>query len=103
MDRSPTIAIAGAGLGGLTAALLIARAGFRVTLYERETVAPASGAGIQITPNAGHVLASLGLDAAIDAVAATPRAIIVRSGRSNRRIVTIIAFASVPSTAALSK
>lgn len=89
MERTPTIAIAGAGLGGLTAAILLARAGFRVLLFEREPALSTAGAGIQLTPNAGHVLAGLGLDGAIADVAAEPAFIDVGSGRSGRRIVAM--------------
>lgn len=89
MIRVPTIAIAGAGLGGLVAALLLARSGFRVLLFERERVPSTFGAGIQITPNAGRILASLGVDGKIAERSSQPRAIQVRSGRSGRRIVTM--------------
>lgn len=59
------IVIAGAGLGGLTAALALLRKGFEVTICERtETFAPI-GAGIQIGPNASRVLLALGLEEAL--------------------------------------
>lgn len=89
MERTPTIAIAGAGIAGLTASILLARTGFHVLLFEREPVLATAGAGIQITPNAGRILASLGLDEAIAASASEPAAIVVRSGRTARRIVTM--------------
>ncbi|MCC6735360.1 MAG: FAD-dependent monooxygenase [Bauldia sp.] len=89
MERTPTVAIAGAGIGGLTAALLLARAGFHIDLFERHPALTEAGAGIQITPNAGRVLDGLGLDRAIAAKASAPRALLVRSGRSGRRIVTM--------------
>jgi salicylate hydroxylase len=89
LERTPTVAIAGAGIGGLTAALLLARAGFHVELFERHPVLTEAGAGIQVTPNAARILESLGLDRAIAAMASTPRALVVRSGRSGRRIVAM--------------
>ncbi|MCW5718709.1 MAG: FAD-dependent monooxygenase [Bauldia sp.] len=89
MERTPAVAIAGAGIGGLTAALLLARAGFQVDLFERQPALTEAGAGIQLTPNAARVLDSLGLGKAIAARASTPRALIVRSGRSGRRIATM--------------
>jgi len=53
--------IAGAGIGGLTAALAIAQAGFRVAIYDQAERLEEAGAGIQLSPNASRVLLSLGL------------------------------------------
>ncbi len=56
------ILVVGAGIGGITAAITLARAGHRVTLAERaERFAPV-GAGIVMAPNAAKALASLGVD-----------------------------------------
>lgn len=89
MKHGRTIAVAGAGIGGMTAALALARAGFQVALMERAETQPATGAGIQLSPNAGRVLAALGLEDAIAPLAAEPEAIEVRLGRSGRRLVTL--------------
>lgn len=59
--RDRRIAIAGAGIGGLTAALALAKAGFGVTLLERNAELAEVGAGIQLSPNAYRVLEALGL------------------------------------------
>jgi salicylate hydroxylase len=56
-----SIAIIGGGLGGLTAALSLLRAGFDVHVYERATTLREVGAGIQVSPNASRVLHRLGL------------------------------------------
>ena len=53
--------IAGAGIGGLTAAIALARAGLRVTLLERAKAIEEAGAGLQLAPNATGVLGELGL------------------------------------------
>ena len=53
--------IAGAGVGGLTAAIALSRAGLRVTMLERAKALGEAGAGIQLAPNATGVLAELGL------------------------------------------
>lgn len=79
MGERRTIVIAGAGIGGLTTALALAKAGFRVVVAERNSELSEVGAGIQVSPNAGRVLASLGLDEAIAAVAVEPAAIDVRA------------------------
>lgn len=58
---SAPIIIAGAGIGGLTAALALAAAGFRVNIFEREPKLDEIGAGIQLSPNASRALLNLGL------------------------------------------
>lgn len=55
------IIIAGAGIGGLTAALAFARFGMRSIVLERAPVIAEIGAGIQLGPNAFHVFNSLGI------------------------------------------
>jgi salicylate hydroxylase len=59
------IAIIGAGLGGLTAAIALRRAGHEVRIYEQAPSLGDVGAGITITPNAWKGLASLGLNEAL--------------------------------------
>jgi salicylate hydroxylase len=81
MRMSAPIVIAGAGIGGLTAALCLARAGKRALVLERAAKIEEAGAGLQIAPNAGRVLAALGLESGLAAVAIEPRAINIRRGR----------------------
>lgn len=64
------VAVVGAGIGGLAAALAFARAGCDVTVHERASAFAEVGAGIQISPNGFAVLHALGLG---DAVAARGR------------------------------
>ena len=61
MASSRTVVIAGAGIGGLTAALTVARQGYRVVLLEQTERLEETGAGIQLSPNASRVLIALGL------------------------------------------
>jgi 2-polyprenyl-6-methoxyphenol hydroxylase-like FAD-dependent oxidoreductase len=58
---SKKLIIAGGGIGGLTAALAIHRAGFDVAVYERAPAFTEVGAGMSLWPNATRVLHSLGL------------------------------------------
>ena len=51
-----TIAIVGGGIGGLTAAAALLRAGFDVQVYEQARALGEVGAGINIGPNASRVL-----------------------------------------------
>ncbi|MFH0245718.1 FAD-dependent monooxygenase [Streptomyces sp. HK10] len=60
--RALDILVAGGGIGGLTAARALRRAGHHVTVAERSPGPPATGAGIVLAPNALHVLAALGVD-----------------------------------------
>src|SRR6185436_20180809 len=65
MARPLRIAIVGAGLGGLVAAISARRAGFEATIYEQASAFGEVGAGIQVGPNAVKVLRALGLEAGL--------------------------------------
>src|SRR5215211_7488209 len=62
------VLIAGAGIGGLTAALALRQAGFDAHVYEQAGVLREVGAGVAISPNAVKVLHRLGLAEALHAV-----------------------------------
>lgn len=57
----PHILIAGAGLGGLTAAIALVQRGFPVDLFEQAPVLAEVGAGLTVSRSAQSVLAELGL------------------------------------------
>ncbi len=57
-----TIAIAGAGIAGLSAAIALKLAGYSVAIFEREEVLREVGAGIQMGPNATRIMGSWDLD-----------------------------------------
>lgn len=80
------VAIAGAGIAGLTAALCLARHGFSVRVFERAARLEEVGAGIQLSPNATRLLARLGLLERIAATAVAPRAIELRRADSGRSL-----------------
>ena len=61
--RGKRVAVIGAGLGGLTAALAFAKAGADVEVFEKAPELTEIGAGIQITPNGARALEALGLGA----------------------------------------
>lgn len=63
------VVVAGGATGGASAALLLARAGARVTLLERVAAPRAVGAGIGLADNGLAVLEALGLGPALAAVA----------------------------------
>jgi len=62
MTHDNHIAIVGAGIGGLTAALCFRHFGYRVDVFEQSIEIKDVGAGIQISPNALRVFEQLGLD-----------------------------------------
>lgn len=68
--NKPSILIAGAGLGGLTAALALMKRGYRVCVLEQASQLGEVGAGIQLSANANRVLYQLGLEKELLAVAA---------------------------------
>ncbi|MFD6468470.1 FAD-dependent monooxygenase [Streptomyces goshikiensis] len=70
--------IAGAGIGGLTAALALHRRGWRVTVCERAPGPPALGAGIVLAPNALRAFDIIGFDVTRAAGHAVPAAMGVR-------------------------
>ncbi|KAF2840847.1 FAD dependent oxidoreductase [Patellaria atrata CBS 101060] len=72
------VAIIGAGLGGLAAAIGISRAGHRVTVLEQAEVLGEVGAGIQIPPNSSRILRRYGLLEKVEAVSVRPRDFVLR-------------------------
>jgi salicylate hydroxylase len=86
---SRTIFIAGAGIGGLTAALALAARGFRVVVLEKAERLEEVGAGLQLSPNASSVLVGLGLKERLALRAVVPEAISIMSARAGGEIVRL--------------
>ena len=68
------IIIVGAGLGGLSAAALLLKAGHRVKVLEQSAQLGEVGAGIQVSANAMKVLEHLGVRAWVEPLAVRPQA-----------------------------
>ncbi len=68
MLRKPKIAIVGAGIGGLTAAIALHRRDVEVELYEQSPQIAEIGAGVSLSPNAIKAFRALGLDEHIAAI-----------------------------------
>jgi salicylate hydroxylase len=81
---SRAVVIAGAGIGGLTAALTIARQGYRVVLLEQAERLEETGAGIQLSPNASRILIGLGLRERLEPHVTAPQELTVANARSGR-------------------
>ncbi|WP_082476890.1 FAD-dependent monooxygenase [Rhizobium sp. Leaf371] len=86
---SLTVAIVGAGMAGLTAALALAAKGIAVDILERASGLDAVGAGLQLSPNATRILAALGLSEALAPHWVEPDEIRLADGRSLRRVATV--------------
>lgn len=67
------VVVVGAGTGGAASALLLARAGARVTIVEKVAEPRAVGAGIALADNGLAVLERLGLGPVLAAVGCTVR------------------------------
>jgi salicylate hydroxylase len=81
---SRTVIIAGAGIGGLTAALAIARHGFGVTVFDQASRLEEIGAGIQLSPNASRILIALGLGKQLRRHVVAPQELRVMNARTAR-------------------
>ena len=81
---SRTVIIAGAGIGGLVAALALVRHGFRVILLEQAQRLEEVGAGIQLSPNASRILISLGLEQQLRPFVVSPAELTVMHARTAR-------------------
>ncbi|MBY9066297.1 FAD-dependent monooxygenase [Hyphomonas sp. WL0036] len=68
MAQNYHIGIAGAGIGGLAAAILLARAGHRVTLFDQFDVAGPVGSGLMLQETGLAVLGTLGLREDVEAL-----------------------------------
>lgn len=77
MQRDNPIIIVGGGLGGLTAALALARRGFAVRVLEGASEFGAIGYGIQFGPNVFHVFEPLGIAGEVVERADSPPGVIM--------------------------
>ena len=70
--RQLKIAIAGAGIAGLTAARALQTFGFRPIVYEQAASLGEVGAGLTVSPNATHVLNALGMEGVLERLGMRP-------------------------------
>ena len=78
MRRTTRIAVVGAGLGGLTVAGLLQRAGFTVKVYEQAPAFSRIGAGIHLSSNVMLVMRRLGIERALSDIGLHPDAFVSR-------------------------
>ena len=84
--RSATVV--GAGIGGLAAALALARRGVEVTVLERAPALTELGAGLQLSPNGMRVIEALGLTAQVEDVSA-PGGLVQLRDQTGRPVIRL--------------
>ena len=89
MQKSPRIAVIGAGLGGAAAAALLHKAGFNVKLYEQAPAFSRLGAGIHVGPNVMKVMRAMGIEDELNRTGAHPDFWYSRDWKSGEEIARI--------------
>ena len=85
MSTPQRIAIAGAGIAGLTTALALLQQGFKVDVFEQASQLGELGAGLQISPNGSRVLLALGLGEALQRCVSQARGKEIRMWNTGQR------------------
>ncbi|CUX15790.1 FAD-dependent monooxygenase [Agrobacterium fabrum] len=84
-----SVAIIGAGISGLTAALAFARHGIDCDIIEQAGELAEVGAGLQLSPNAARILATLGVLPDIEARWTEPVSVDLASGKSLTTLLSL--------------
>src|SRR5204863_1978083 len=87
-NQNPVI-VAGGGIGGLAAALALARKGFRSIVLEQATEFAEIGAGIQLAPNAWHAIDALGVGEQVKRDAVFIESLLMFDGVSGEKVIDI--------------
>ena len=80
------VAIIGGGIGGLTAANALSRAGIEVAVYEAAAELKEIGAGVALHPNAMKVLRAIGVEGSVREVAGQAPWQVMRNWKTGRVI-----------------
>ena len=86
MSAALPVLVAGGGIGGLAAALALARQGFKVRVFEQGAEFREIGAGIQLGPNVYRMFEHLGLHEAIEAWSAHPENLVMMDALSGEEV-----------------
>ena len=93
MDRlknsSHPLIIAGAGIGGLGAALALAQRGYPTRVLEQAPEIKEVGAGIQLGPNSWRCLRELGVEPAVKRFAVFPQALVMMDAVTGEQVVSV--------------
>jgi 2-polyprenyl-6-methoxyphenol hydroxylase-like FAD-dependent oxidoreductase len=83
------IVVAGGGIGGLAAALALARKNFRVVVLEQAHEFGEIGAGIQLAPNAWHAIDALGVGERVKRDAVFIERLLMLDGVSGEKVIDV--------------
>jgi 3-hydroxybenzoate 6-monooxygenase len=83
------VLVAGGGIGGLAAALGLARKGFRAMVLEQAPEFAEIGAGIQLAPNAWHAIDALGVGELVKREAVFIERVLMMDGMSGETVIDI--------------
>ena len=83
-NRKPSIAVVGAGIGGLAVAATLRRIGIDVQVYEQAPRFARVGAGIQMMPNSMKVLRGIGVEERLRRTAFQPYSHLNREGDTGK-------------------
>lgn len=86
---SKQIAIVGAGIGGLCCALALVKRGFSVAVYEQASQIQEVGAGLQLSPNAVHVLRRLGIAEQLKPYVFSPHSAVMRHYQTGKSYFSV--------------
>ena len=89
MATAAPILISGGGIGGLAAALVLAKDGYAVTVLEQAAAFGEIGAGIQLGPNIFRMFEYLGMTEAINRVAFFPPGLALNDVSTGEKVVRV--------------
>ena len=89
MNGTHEVAISGGGIGGLSAALALAKSGVSSVVFERQAQWSEVGAGVQLGPNATRRLIAWGLEKSLVDCASWPERIEALSARTGGALATL--------------
>jgi salicylate hydroxylase len=87
--HSPSVAIVGAGIGGLVLAHALRARGFAPDVYEQSAELTEIGAAVSLAANAARELERLGLLPGVRAASTEPTELIHRDGRTGERVAAV--------------
>ncbi len=89
IENGKPVLIAGGGIGGLSAAIALARKGIASCVLEAEPSFSESGAGVQIGPNGSRILRDWGLENGLETGASRPERIDIGDGRQGGTLTSL--------------